>query len=143
PSLAAIKTGAENLARYAAACQDLGIVPIVEPEILMDGNHTIDECAEASEVVIHEVFNALFLHQVELESIVLKPSMITCGKEHTPFSTPEEIAHYTTSIFRNVVPAAVPTINFLSGGQTPEQATRHLNAINQTGDQPWLLSFSY
>jgi fructose-bisphosphate aldolase class I len=143
PSLTAIKAGAENLARYAAICQSLGIVPIVEPEILMDGDHSIDQCAEVSELVLHELFHALFIHQVELEHIILKPSMVTCGKEVKPFSNPEEIAEYTVQVFRNNVPAAVPSINFLSGGQTPEQATVNLNAINHVGYQPWLLSFSY
>ncbi len=143
PSLTAIKSGAEMLARYAATCQELGVVPIVEPEVLMDGDHTIEQCAEASELVLHELFKALFLHQVSLEHIILKPSMITCGKNTKDFSSPEEIASYTISVFRNVVPAAVPTINFLSGGQTPEQATANLNAINNTGHQPWALSFSY
>jgi fructose-bisphosphate aldolase class I len=143
PSLATIKTGAENLARYSAACQSLGIVPIVEPEVLMDGNHTIEHAAEVCEIVLHELFHALFIHQVELEHIILKPSMVTSGKEHTPFSEPDEVADYTISVFRNNVPAAVPTINFLSGGQTPQQATANLNAINSIGHQPWLLSFSY
>jgi len=143
PSLVAIKSGAETLARYAASCQKVGIVPIVEPELLMDGDHDIDQCAEASEVILHELFNALFLHQVALECIILKPSMITCGKNNTLFSAPEEIAEYTLSVFRNQVPAAVPSINFLSGGQTPEQATVNLNAINNFGEQPWNLSFSY
>lgn len=143
PSLTAMKAGAEMLARYAAACQAVGIVPIVEPEVLMDGNHTIEQCAEASEMVLHELFNALFIHQVELEYIVLKPSMVTCGKDVPTFSSPEEVAHYTLSVFRNTVLPAVPTINFLSGGQTPEQATANLNAINSMGYQPWTLSFSY
>lgn len=143
PSLTAMKAGAEMLARYAACCQSVGIVPIVEPEVLMDGEHSIDRCAEASEMVLHELFHALFIHQVELENIVLKPSMITCGKSASQFSSPEEIADYTLSVFRNNVPAAVPTINFLSGGQTPEQATANLNAINSMGYQPWNLSFSY
>ncbi|ARG98206.1 class I fructose-bisphosphate aldolase [Legionella micdadei] len=143
PSLTAIKAGAEMLALYAATCQSQGIVPIVEPEVLMDGDHSIEHCAEATEIVLHELFHALFIHQVELEHIVLKPSMITSGKSATPFSSPEEVANYTISIFRNHVPAAVPTINFLSGGQTPEQATINLNAINSLGYQPWLLSFSY
>lgn len=143
PSLTAIKAGAEVLARYAATCQSVGIVPIVEPEVLMDGNHSIEHCAEACEMVLHELFHALFIHQVELEHIVLKPSMITSGKSATPFSSPDEIADYTISVFRNNVPAAVPTINFLSGGQTPQQATANLNAINSTGYQPWTLSFSY
>lgn len=143
PSLAAIRTGAENLARYAALCQTVGIVPIVEPEVLIDGNHTIEHCAEASELVLHELFHALFIHQVELELMVLKPNMVTCGIENAPFSSAEDIADFTISVFRNTVPAAVPTINFLSGGQTPAQATAHLNAINRVGTAPWLLSFSY
>lgn len=143
PSMSAMKTGAEVLARYAASCQAVGIVPIVEPEILMDGDHSIEHCAEASEMVLHELFNALFVHQVELEHIILKPSMITCGKSAGEFSSPEDIADYTVSVFRNTVPAAVSSINFLSGGQTPEQATANLNAINSTGYQPWTLSFSY
>lgn len=143
PSLTAVKTGAENLARYAAACQEAGIVPIVEPEVLMDGDHSIEHCAEVCEIVLHELFHALFIHQVELEHIILKPSMVTCGKDNAHFSEPDEIADYTVSVFRNNVPASVPTINFLSGGQTPQQATANLNAINSLGHQPWLLSFSY
>ncbi|KTD23863.1 fructose-bisphosphate aldolase, class I [Legionella lansingensis] len=143
PSLTAIKAGAELLARYAASCQSVGIVPIVEPEVLMDGDHSIEHCAEASEMVLHELFHALFIHQVELENIILKPSMVTSGKSAKPFSTPEDVADYTISVFRNNVPAAVPTINFLSGGQSPQQATANLNAINSTGYQPWMLSFSY
>ena len=138
-----MKAGAEMLARYAACCQSVGIVPIVEPEVLIDGDHSIERCAEASEMVLHELFHALFIHQVELENMVLKPSMITSGKGLTPFSSAEEIADYTLSVFRNNVPAAVPSINFLSGGQTPEQATAHLNAINSMGYQPWTLSFSF
>jgi fructose-bisphosphate aldolase class I len=143
PSLAAMKAGAEVLARYAACCQSVGIVPIVEPEVLIDGDHSIERSADASEMVLHELFRALFIYQVELEHIILKPSMITCGKNNSTFSSPEDIADYTLSVFRNNIPAAVPTINFLSGGQTPEQATEHLNAINSTGYQPWTLSFSY
>ncbi|GGI86412.1 class I fructose-bisphosphate aldolase [Legionella impletisoli] len=143
PSLTAIKAGAENLARYAACCQAQGIVPIVEPEVLMDGEHSIEHCAEASELVLHELFHALFIHQVSLEHIILKPSMVTSGKKANPFSSPEEIADFTLSVFRNHVPAAVPSINFLSGGQSPVQATENLNAINSYEEQPWLLSFSY
>ena len=143
PSLTAVRTGAENLARYAAACQEVGILPIVEPEVLIDGNHTIENCAEVSDIVLHELFHALFIHQVELEHIILKPSMITCGKENHPFSEPDEVADYTLSVLRNNVPASVPTINFLSGGQTPQQATANLNAINNLGQHPWLLSFSF
>lgn len=143
PSITAIKTGAENLARYAAICQAQGIVPIVEPEVLMDGEHSIEQCAETCEMVLHELFHALFLHQVDLEHIILKPSMVTCGKNNKPFSSADDIADFTISVFRNNVPASVPTINFLSGGQTPEQATANLNAINTVESQPWLLSFSY
>ncbi|MFI4962527.1 MAG: class I fructose-bisphosphate aldolase, partial [Legionellales bacterium] len=99
--------------------------------------------AEVCEIVLHELFHALFIHQVELEHIILKPSMVTCGNKASPFSDPEEVADYTISVFRNNVPASVPTINFLSGGQTPQQATANLNAINSIGNQPWLLSFSF
>ena len=143
PSLLTIKTGAEVLARYAACCQSVGIVPIVEPEVLMNGDHDIDHCAEACEVVLHELFNALFVHQVALDQMILKPSMVTNGKDAKPFSDPEEVAVYTISVFRDHVPASVPSINFLSGGQTPQQATANLNALNRTGFQPWKLSFSY
>ena len=143
PSLAAVKAGAENLARYAATCQEVGIVPIIEPEVLMDGNHSIEECAIASETVLHELFHALFIHQVSLDHAILKPSMVTCGKSNQPFSNPEEVAGFTLSVFRNHVPAAVPSINFLSGGQSPQQATENLNAINTYEFSPWLLSFSY
>lgn len=143
PSLIAVKANAEMLARYAASCQSVGIVPIVEPEILMDGTHSIHDCAVAAEVVLHELFHALFIHEVALEFIILKPSMVTSGKSATPFSSPEEVANFTLSVFQNHVPAAVPTINFLSGGQSPKQATENLNEINRAGYQPWLLSFSY
>jgi fructose-bisphosphate aldolase, class I len=143
PSITAIKTGAQNLARYAATCQAVGIVPIVEPEVLMDGNHSIEYCAEVCELVLHELFRALFVHQVELEHIILKPSMITSGKGVTSFSAPDEVADYTISVFRNNVPAAVPTINFLSGGQSPQHATANLNAMNTLEPQPWALSFSF
>lgn len=143
PSMTAIKAGAEMLARYASMCQAVGIVPIVEPEVLMDGNHSIEHCAEITEIVLHELFHGLFIHQVELEYMILKPSMVISGKDHAEQAQPEEVAEYTISVFRNNVPASVPTINFLSGGQTPQQATANLNAINSIGQQPWNLSFSY
>lgn len=143
PSLTAVKAGAENLARYASICQDVGIVPIVEPEILINGPHSIDHCAEVTEIVLHELFNSLFMHQVMLESIILKPSMVISGQDCEDQASSELIAEYTISVFRNNVPASVPTINFLSGGQTPEQATENLNAINSFEKQPWNLSFSY
>lgn len=143
PSLTAVKSGAENLARYAAACQSVGIVPIVEPEVLINGNHSIEHCAEVCEIVLHELFHALYIHQVALEHIILKPSMVTCGDQSKPFSSPDEIADFTISVFRNNVPASVPMINFLSGGQNELEATENLNAINNVGVQPWMLSFSY
>jgi len=143
PSTIAIKAGAYTLARYAAICQDHGIVPIVEPEILMEGDHTISHAAEVAEEVLHYLFSALYDQQVTLEFIVLKPSMVLPGKDCSEQSNPEEIATHTVSVFANHVPAAVPTINFLSGGQTPEQATTNLAAINSLSLQPWQLSFSY
>ncbi|WP_417518328.1 class I fructose-bisphosphate aldolase [Marinobacter sp.] len=142
PSRQAVEANAEMLARYAALCQSVGIVPIVEPEVLIDGNHSIERSAEVNEVVIAEVFNALRRHRVQLETMILKPSMVTPGKECAKAS-PEEVAEATLRVFRRVVPAAVPGINFLSGGQTPEEATLNLNAMNSRGAQPWSLSFSY
>ena len=143
PSLAAIQTNASDLARYAATCQSLGIVPIVEPELLMEGTHDILHCAQIYEEILHAVFHALFIHQVDLETIILKPSMVTSGKNAPEPDTVEEVASYTLDLFRYNVPAAVPTINFLSGGQTPEQATLYLNAINSQNPRPWILSFSF
>lgn len=143
PSRLAIEANAEVLARYAAVCQGQGIVPIVEPEVLIDGNHSIDRCADVAEAVLHEVFCALHRHHVVLEHMLLKPSMVTPGKTHTHAASPEEIAEQTISIFRRTVPAAVPSINFLSGGQTPEEATANLSAMNRLPQQPWELSFSY
>ncbi|MDN6318149.1 MAG: fructose-bisphosphate aldolase class I [Marinobacter sp.] len=142
PSRAAMEANAEMLARYAALCQAMGIVPIVEPEVLIDGDHTIERSAQVNESVIAEVFNALRRHRVQLESIILKPSMVTPGKACAKAS-PEAVAEATLRVFRNVVPAAVPGISFLSGGQTPEEATLNLNALNSLGQLPWHLSFSY
>ena len=129
PSRQAIEANAEVLARYAAICQSLGIVPIVEPEVLIDGNHSIERCAEVSEAVIREVFHALYRHKVALEYMILKPSMVTPGKE-SPKASPEAVATATLDVFRRAVPAAVPGIFFLSGGQTPEEAT--LNPVSYT-----------
>lgn len=142
PSRQAMEANAEVLARYAAICQSMGIVPIVEPEVLIDGNHTIERCAEVSEAVLREVFHALYRHKVALEQMILKPSMVTPGKEN-PKASPEEVAKATIDVFRRAVPAAVPGICFLSGGQTPEEATANLNAMNAMDPQPWELSFSY
>ncbi|SHK61267.1 fructose-bisphosphate aldolase [Marinobacter antarcticus] len=142
PSHQAVEANAEMLARYAALCQSIGIVPIVEPEVLINGNHTIERSADVNEAVIAEVFNALRRHRVQLETMILKPSMVTPGNGCAKAS-PEEVAEATLRVFRRVVPAAVPGINFLSGGQTPEEATLNLNAMNSLGQQPWSLSFSY
>ncbi|PIQ43558.1 MAG: fructose-bisphosphate aldolase class I [Gammaproteobacteria bacterium CG11_big_fil_rev_8_21_14_0_20_46_22] len=143
PSMQAIHTNAEGLARYATACQQAGIVPIVEPEILIDGDHTLERCARVSDRVLFHTFRFLHLHKVHLEGMILKPSMVISGKQCAKQASHEEVANETLSVFRRTVPAAVPTINFLSGGQTPEQATAHLNLMNQAAHKPWNLSFSY
>ncbi len=142
PSTLAIQTNAEILARYAAICQQQGIVPIVEPEVLIDSDHTIARCEEVSGPVFHAVFEALYRHHVKLEYIVLKPSMVISGKTCAQKSSVQETADATLRILQQTVPSAVPTINFLSGGQTSLQATAHLNAMNQHV-LPWNLSFSY
>ncbi len=145
PTRLGIETNAEVLARYAAVCQERGVVPIVEPEVLIDGDHTIDRCAEVTEAVLHATFHALHRHRVALECMLLKPNMVLPGKVHPGKATPEEVADRTVRILRRVVPAAVPSINFLSGGQTPEEATANLNAMNARyrTSVPWALSFSY
>ena len=143
PGRAAIEANAEALARYAAVCQELGVVPIVEPEVLIDGDHTIARCAEVTQVVLHEVFHALHRHHVALEHMLLKPSRVVPGKTHAPQATPAEVAELTLRVLRRTVPAAVPSINFLSGGQSPAEATANLDALNRLGPQPWNLSFSY
>jgi fructose-bisphosphate aldolase class I len=143
PSSLAIKTNAEVLARYAAICQAAGIVPIVEPEVLIDGDHTLARCEEVTEPVLHALFKALYRHNVQLEYIVLKPSMVISGKTCSQPANVEAVAKATIRVLKRSIPAAVPTINFLSGGQTSEQATAHLNAMNQLGPLPWNLSFSY
>lgn len=144
PSMLAIRTNAECLARYAAICQVNGIVPIVEPEVLIDGDHTLERCAEVSEYVFRAVFQALNRHRVKLEYIVLKPSMVINGKACAVKSKPEQVANATVSILKRTVPAAVPTVNFLSGGQSPEEATANLNAMNAMNPHlPWNVSYSY
>jgi fructose-bisphosphate aldolase class I len=144
PTPLGIEANAEVLARYAAICQAEGIVPIVEPEVLIDGDHTLERCHEVSEAVLSAVFRALSRHRVSLEGMVLKPSMVLPGKEHPPKASPETVAAATLEVLRRTVPAAVPTINFLSGGQSPEEATANLNAMNvMAPDAPWVLSFSY
>jgi len=143
PSRAAIEANAEVLARYAAVSQDQGVVPIVEPEVLIDGDHTLARCAEVTQAVLHEVFRALARHRVAFEHMLLKPSMVVPGKAHALQATPEEVASETIRVLRRAVPAAVPSINFLSGGQSPVEATANLDALNRRGAQPWHLSFSY
>lgn len=143
PSMQAIHTNAELLARYAAICQTAGIVPIVEPEVLINGDHTIERCAEVTERVLQHVFRSLTLQKVMLEGIILKPSMVIAGDHAAIQSTPHEVAEMTMMVLKRTVPAAVPTINFLSGGQTPEQATLHLSLMNKLGHLPWNVSFSY
>jgi len=143
PSRRAVEANAEALARYAAICQEQGIVPIVEPEVLIDGDHTIARCEHVTEAVLHEVFHALHRHRVALEHMLLKPSMVVPGKEHARQATPAEVAAQTLGVLRRTVSPAVPSINFLSGGQTPEEATANLDAMNKLGPHPWNLSYSY
>ncbi len=144
PSQYCIDVNAHALARYAALCQEEGIVPIVEPEVLMDGDHSIERCSMVTTATLHTVFNALVAQRVELDGMLLKPNMVIPGKKFAGgASPPEEIAQATIGCFREVVPAAVPGIVFLSGGQSDEEATANLNAINQLGPHPWNVSFSY
>lgn len=143
PSRLAMEANANVLASYAATCQERGMVPIVEPEVLIDGDHSLERSARVAEAVLHDVFAALYRHGMALEYMLLKPSMVTPGKDHEQQASPQEVAEATLRVFRRTVPAAVPGINFLSGGQTPEEATRNLNAINSLSRRPWNLSFSY
>jgi fructose-bisphosphate aldolase class I len=143
PSYACVSANAQALARYAALCQDEGIVPIVEPEVLMDGDHDIDRCAEVSQWVLKETFQALFFARVALEGMVLKPNMAVPGKKSGKRASVEEVADKTLRVLKACVPAAVPGIAFLSGGQSDEEATAHLNAINRMGPLPWRVTFSY
>ncbi|OXI85034.1 fructose-bisphosphate aldolase class I [Burkholderia sp. AU31652] len=143
PGHAAIEANAEALARYAAICQEAGVVPIVEPEVLMDGDHSIGRCAQVTDAVLHAVFDALHRHRVALAHMLLKPSMVVAGSTHAEQPAPAEVAEATVRLLRSIVPAEVPGIFFLSGGQTPEEATAHLDAMNRVDGRPWVLSFSY
>jgi fructose-bisphosphate aldolase class I len=144
PTRLGIESNAEVLARYAAICQEEGFVPIVEPEVLLDGDHSQQRCAEVSETVLHAVFHSLHRHGVTLEYMLLKPSMVLPGKEHGHKVDAEQVASATVKVLRRTVPAAVPSVNFLSGGQAPGEATANLNAMNmQFSQAPWDLSFSY
>ncbi len=143
PSYACIMTNAHALARYAALCQDEGIVPIVEPEVLMDGDHDIDRCYAVTEWTLKTVFEQLYDQRVALEGMVLKPNMVISGKKAKNRAGVEEVAEKTVHVLKARVPAAVPGIAFLSGGQSDEEATAHLDAINRIGGCPWALTFSY
>lgn len=143
PSPFAIHANAHALARYAALCQEVGLVPIVEPEVLMDGAHGIERCEEVTAQVLHAVFAELAAHHVLLEGTLLKPNMVIAGKKSARQAGVQEVAEATLRCLRRCVPAAVPGIVFLSGGQSAQDATDHLNAMNAMGAQPWQLSFSY
>ena len=143
PSDYCISANAHALGRYAALCQEAAIVPIVEPEVLMDGDHTIDRSEEVSEATLRAVFGELLDQRVLLEGIVLKPNMVLSGYECSQQATVEEVAERTLALLRRVVPAAVPGIAFLSGGQSDELASAHLSAMNAIGGVPWELTFSY
>ena len=143
PTQTCIDANAEALARYASLCQEGDLVPIVEPEVLMDGTHTIERYFEVTEQTLRSVFNALAAHRVSLEGMLLKPNMVLSGKDCPQQASVQEVAEATVRCLKRVVPAAVPGIVFLSGGQTDQQATEHLNAMNRITDLPWQLSFSY
>ena len=143
PTQGAIEANAEALARYAALCQEQKIVPIVEPEVLMDGAHDIDRCDEVTEAALRTLFARLAAHRVNLEGTILKPNMVISGKKCGKQASVEEVAERTIACFKKVVPAAIPGIVYLSGGQSDEDATAHLNAMNAIGGFPWKMSFSY
>ena len=143
PTRSCIDANAEALARYAALCQEADLVPIVEPEVLMDGTHTIERHFEVTERTLRSVFNSLAVHRVVLEDMLLKPNMVLSGKECPQQASVREVAEATVRCMKHVVPAAVPGLVFLSGGQTDQQATEHLNAMNRMEGLPWQLSFSY
>jgi fructose-bisphosphate aldolase class I len=143
PSYNCIKSNAHALARYAALCQDEDIVPIVEPEVLMDGDHDIDRCETITEWVLKTVYEELYYARVRLEGTVLKPNMVVPGKKCPKRTSVEEVAERTARVLKACVPAAVPGIAFLSGGQSDEEATAHLDALNRIGGRPWRLTFSY
>src|SRR5205823_1435401 len=143
PTVTAIHVNAHALARYAALCQAAQIVPIVEPEVLMDGDHDIDRCYEVTQLVLNNTFAELRIQRVALEGMILKPNMAIAGKKSAKQASVEEVAEKTVRLLKACVPAAVPGIAFLSGGQSDEDATAHLNAMNRTAGLPWRLTFSY
>jgi fructose-bisphosphate aldolase class I len=143
PTRFAIEANAHALARYAALCQEQNIVPIVEPEVLMDGGHSIERCEEVTDQVLAEVFAQLGRHRIHLEGMILKPNMVISGKKSAAQAKPEQVAEATVRCLKRHVPPAVPGIMFLSGGQSPADATLHLSLMNKLGSLPWKLSFSY
>jgi fructose-bisphosphate aldolase class I len=143
PSDTCIEANAHALARYAALCQEAGIVPMVEPEVIMDGDHDIDDCFVVTEKVLRALFNALYLQNVMLEGTILKASMVIQGTNCPDKASIEDVADYTVQCLKSAVPAALPGIVFLSGGQSDEDATAHLNEMNKVDNLPWPLSFSY
>ena len=143
PSGTCIEANSHALARYAALCQECGLVPMVEPEVLMDGDHDIETCYEVTEVTLRSLFDALYQQNVMLEGTILKASMVVSGKGCEEQASVEEVAESTLICLKSTVPAILPGIVFLSGGQSDEDATAHLNAMNQLGPNPWPLSFSY
>src|SRR6059058_1975330 len=143
PTAFAVRANAQALARYAAICQEENIVPIVEPEVLMDGDHDADRCYLITEWLLKTVFEQLYYQKVALEGMVLKPNMVIAGKKAKKRAGVEEVAEKTVKVLKACVPAAVPGIAFLSGGQSDEEATAHLDAINRIGDLPWRVTFSY
>jgi fructose-bisphosphate aldolase, class I len=143
PTAYAIEANAQALARYAALCQEQQIVPIVEPEVLMDGDHSIERCAAATAETLQVVFDQLYKHRIYLEGMVLKPNMVISGLKAANRATPEQVAQATVRCLKRHVPSAVPGIAFLSGGQASEEATLHLSLMNQIGGLPWPLTFSY
>ncbi|MFZ4807539.1 MAG: class I fructose-bisphosphate aldolase [Hyphomicrobiaceae bacterium] len=143
PTYGCISANAQALARYAALCVEGGIVPIVEPEVLMDGAHDVDRCAEVTEWVLKEVYMQLYYMRVPLEQTVLKPNMVVAGKKSPKQAGRDEVAEKTVRVLKRCVPVAVPGIAFLSGGQSDEDATAHLSMMNALGPLPWKLTFSY
>jgi fructose-bisphosphate aldolase class I len=143
PTAYCLAANAHALARYAALSQEAGLVPIVEPEVLMDGTHTIERCEEVTTATLQDVFAQLQAHAVLLEGMLLKPNMVLSGQDCPQQASVDEVAEATVRCFRRTIPAAVPGIVFLSGGQSAEVATAHLNAMNALGEHPWQLSFSY
>ena len=143
PTTACMEANAHALARYAALCQEADIVPIVEPEVLIDGDHTIEQCRQATAETWYHLYNQMHRQDVLLEGSLLKASMVLSGKACSEQASVDEVAEETVSLARELVPAAVPGIVFLSGGQSPVRATQHLDAMNRMGEQPWELGFSY